>query len=356
MSLIGSLDRTLGRGIERSMVLHHRRRLKRLDRMEALHPPGRRLAVVPRGAAAARGLRARGADRRRRGAARDRRGDPRRAALGPAGGLALRAALRARAGRAAGGAARAARGGGRPRRRRARAPLGGRAVPGLHARARRRARRRGRAARGTGVRVAVDSRERLLHCHHEKVVVVDDEVAFVGGVDLTDLGGDRWDTAAHPARGRLGWHDAGTRLRGPVVADVAEHFDLRWTAVTGELLPEVLVPPAAGGTTVQLLRTIPEHVYDEIARRRVRDPRGLHARAALGARADLPRVPVLLAPRAREPALRHGPRPAGRPVPPRRAPPVEAEQRRGGHARDARPPRRRRRRARAASWRRPSTR
>ena len=120
-------------------------------------------------------------------------------------------------------------------------------------------------ARGTGVRIAVDSRERLLHCHHEKVVVVDDEVAFVGGVDLTDLGGDRWDTPAHPARGRLGWHDAGTRLRGPVVADVAEHFDLRWTAVTGELSPEVLVPPAAGGTTVQLLRTIPEHVYDEIA-------------------------------------------------------------------------------------------
>ena len=57
----------------------------------------------------------------------------------------------------------------------------------------------GELARGTGVRVAVDARERLLHCHHEKVVVVDDEVAFVGGVDLTDLGGDRWDTADHPA-------------------------------------------------------------------------------------------------------------------------------------------------------------
>ena len=96
--------------------------------------------------------------------------------------------------------------------------------------------------RGTGVRVAVDARERLLHCHHEKLVVVDDEVAFVGGVDLTDLGGDRWDTSRHPARGRLGWHDVGTRLRGPAVADVAEHLDLRWTAVTGEALPPVPVP------------------------------------------------------------------------------------------------------------------
>src|SRR5690349_12875101 len=35
--------------------------------------------------------------------------------------------------------------------------------------------------RGTGIRVALDDKERLLHCHHEKLVVVDDEVAFVGG-------------------------------------------------------------------------------------------------------------------------------------------------------------------------------
>jgi phosphatidylserine/phosphatidylglycerophosphate/cardiolipin synthase-like enzyme len=119
-------------------------------------------------------------------------------------------------------------------------------------------------ARGTGVRVAVDAHERLLHCHHEKLVVIDDEIAFVGGVDLTDLGGDRWDTSRHPARGRLGWHDAGTRLRGPIVADVAEHLDLRWTEVTGEPLPPVPVPAPAGDTTVQLLRTIPEHVYDRM--------------------------------------------------------------------------------------------
>jgi hypothetical protein len=119
-------------------------------------------------------------------------------------------------------------------------------------------------AHGTGVRVALDDRERLMHCHHEKLVVVDDELAFVGGIDLTDLGGDRWDTPGHPARGRLGWHDAGSRLRGPIVADVAEHLDLRWTAVTGERLPAVPVPAAAGDLTLQLLRTVPEHVYDDM--------------------------------------------------------------------------------------------
>jgi phosphatidylserine/phosphatidylglycerophosphate/cardiolipin synthase-like enzyme len=115
---------------------------------------------------------------------------------------------------------------------------------------------------GTRIRAAVDTRERLLHCHHEKLVVVDDEVAFVGGVDLTDLGGDRWDTSEHPARGRLGWHDVGTRLRGPIVADVAEHLDLRWTAVTGEALQAPSRPAPAGELRLQMVRTVPEHVYD----------------------------------------------------------------------------------------------
>ena len=47
-----------------------------------------------------------------------------------------------------------------------------------------------------------------MHCHHEKLVIIDGEVAFVGGIDLTSLGGDRFDTSDHPMRGRLGWHDA----------------------------------------------------------------------------------------------------------------------------------------------------
>jgi hypothetical protein len=47
-----------------------------------------------------------------------------------------------------------------------------------------------------------------------KLVVIDDEVAFVGGIDVTDLGGDRFDTPEHPARGRMDWHDVASRLRG----------------------------------------------------------------------------------------------------------------------------------------------
>jgi phosphatidylserine/phosphatidylglycerophosphate/cardiolipin synthase-like enzyme len=119
---------------------------------------------------------------------------------------------------------------------------------------------RERFERGTRVEVALDARERPMHCHHEKVVLVDDRVAYVGGIDLTSFGGDRLDTSAHPARGRLGWHDACVRLEGPVVADAAEHFALRWHAVTGGRL-EVPAPAGEGGLEAQLVRTTPERIY-----------------------------------------------------------------------------------------------
>ena len=60
------------------------------------------------------------------------------------------------------------------------------------------------------------------------------QVAFVGGIDLTSESGDRFDTPLHPSRAEVGWHDAAVRLDGPAVADVADHFRLRWHEVTGE--------------------------------------------------------------------------------------------------------------------------
>jgi phosphatidylserine/phosphatidylglycerophosphate/cardiolipin synthase-like enzyme len=116
--------------------------------------------------------------------------------------------------------------------------------------------------RGTRVRVALDARERPMHCHHEKLVIVDGEVAFVGGIDLTSLGGDRYDTGDHSMRGRLGWHDASTCIRGPAAGDVAAHFAKRWREVDGESLEEELPPAGAGEQELQVVRTVPEKVYD----------------------------------------------------------------------------------------------
>lgn len=124
-----------------------------------------------------------------------------------------------------------------------------------------------RLVRGTAISMALDARERPFHCHHEKLVVVDDEIAFVGGIDLTALAGDRLDSSDHPRRGGLGWHDTAARLGGPIVSDVARHFLIRWNAVAGEELPEPSEPngsAALAGVEAQFVRTVPERLYDPV--------------------------------------------------------------------------------------------
>jgi phosphatidylserine/phosphatidylglycerophosphate/cardiolipin synthase-like enzyme len=118
--------------------------------------------------------------------------------------------------------------------------------------------------RSTRIRCRTDPREHPFHCHHEKTMIVDAELAFVGGIDMTDLAGDRYDTGRHPARRRMGWHDVGSCLRGPAVADVASHFALRWRELTGESLPVSDPGEPAGSHTVQVVRTVAEGMYDEL--------------------------------------------------------------------------------------------
>jgi phosphatidylserine/phosphatidylglycerophosphate/cardiolipin synthase-like enzyme len=115
---------------------------------------------------------------------------------------------------------------------------------------------------GTRVECALDAHERPMHCHHEKLVIVDDRLAFVGGIDLTALGGDRYDRSSHPMRSHLGWHDASTRLQGPAVADVAEHFAARWKVAAEKPIEPSEPVEAAGSRTIQVVRTMPEKVYD----------------------------------------------------------------------------------------------
>ena len=128
--------------------------------------------------------------------------------------------------------------------------------------------RRGRERLISGTRIvcALDPRERPMHCHHEKLVIVDDEIAFVGGIDLTALGGDRYDSSDHPMRPGIGWHDVAARVRGPAVQDVAEHFAFRWREVCGEALDRADAAPPAGEHTLQIIRTVPEKIYDRAPR------------------------------------------------------------------------------------------
>lgn len=88
--------------------------------------------------------------------------------------------------------------------------------------------------------------------HHQKVVVVDDVLAFCGGLDLCDV---RWDTPAHrvpePARadvrghGYAPHHDVQLAVEGPVAAALGRLFADRWHGATGQRLPplpELLSP------------------------------------------------------------------------------------------------------------------
>jgi phosphatidylserine/phosphatidylglycerophosphate/cardiolipin synthase-like enzyme len=115
--------------------------------------------------------------------------------------------------------------------------------------------------RHTRIRSSVDGSTGLTHCHHEKTIVIDDRVAFVGGIDLTLDGGDPFDTATHRARGGIGWHDAAVRLEGPAVVDVAEHFRLRWRAAATEELARPEDAQPAGDLELQVTRTLPASTY-----------------------------------------------------------------------------------------------
>ena len=169
--------------------------------------------------------------------------------------------------------------------------------------------------RGTNIQAETDSCVRLKYSHHEKVVVVDDEVAFVGGIDLTLDGGDPFDTPKHPSRGQIGWHDAAVRIEGPAVADVANHFRLRWRGPGEERLPEPTPPAPNGDVELQVVRTLPEDVF-------VTMPSGefsvfeSYTRALRSAGAlRLPREPVPLVARDRRDPRRQAPQSALRRLP-----------------------------------------
>ena len=62
---------------------------------------------------------------------------------------------------------------------------------------------------------------------HRKILVVDDEVAFTGGLNISD------DYAAAEDGGG-GWHDIHCALRGPIVADFSRLFRRTWLYAGGD--------------------------------------------------------------------------------------------------------------------------
>lgn len=119
-------------------------------------------------------------------------------------------------------------------------------------------------SRATGdLQCQLDHRSHFSHCHHQKAIVVDGRIAFVGGMDLTSYQGDRWDLQSHPLRSGPNWHDVQLQIEGEAAADVEQNFRQRWAAVTGDkALPHrEPVLDSAWQSPVQIVRTVPRGVY-----------------------------------------------------------------------------------------------
>jgi phospholipase D1/2 len=116
--------------------------------------------------------------------------------------------------------------------------------------------------------------------HHQKIVVVDDRLAFCGGIDMT---ASRWDTREHrdkdngrrrPTTGRRyqPWHDASMAVDGGAARALGELSRHRWVVAGGAPLP---VPDVTSDPWPAELQPVFRQVDVAIAR-----TRGAHNGAA----------------------------------------------------------------------------
>jgi phosphatidylserine/phosphatidylglycerophosphate/cardiolipin synthase-like enzyme/uncharacterized membrane protein YdjX (TVP38/TMEM64 family) len=146
------------------------------------------------------------------------------------------------------------------------------------------------------IRFELDGRHPVGGCHHQKIVVVDDEVAFLGGLDLTIR---RWDTPehrpSHPLRvdpsGRTyqPFHDVQVIVSGQAAACLGELARERWRRATGREIADARatgepwpgsLAPDLRDVTVALARTDP--AYED--RPEVREILAMYERAIDSAR------------------------------------------------------------------------
>ncbi len=98
-----------------------------------------------------------------------------------------------------------------------------------------------RAFKGSPVKFLLDAQVPLGACHHQKVLVIDDELAFGGGGDIAP---DRWDTTRHQddnphRKSRHGGyyqprHEVMAVVDGAAARALGDLFRDRWENATGE--------------------------------------------------------------------------------------------------------------------------
>ena len=102
------------------------------------------------------------------------------------------------------------------------------------------------------------------HRDHRKIVVVDGEVAFIGGINISSVysSGSSPRSSGGGRRGaQAGWRDTNVRIRGPAVVSIQLLFLETWLAQGGGALEERdWFPPqgARGGQLVRIIASDPD--------------------------------------------------------------------------------------------------
>lgn len=87
--------------------------------------------------------------------------------------------------------------------------------------------------------------------NHRKLLIVDDEVAFIGGLCI----GQAWE--GFPERGRAPWRDTAVEIRGPAVAHASAAFADSWRLTGGERLAPAPPSRPAGDVALRIVPTEP---------------------------------------------------------------------------------------------------
>jgi cardiolipin synthase A/B len=105
---------------------------------------------------------------------------------------------------------------------------------------------------------------------HRKILVADDAVAIMGGINLSSeesaatIGGFEAERAAKTQAKRPVWHDIDVEIRGPVVPEVARLFSEHWREQGGPAPAEEASPPGlpqrAGRQIVRVIGSSPERL------------------------------------------------------------------------------------------------
>jgi cardiolipin synthase len=102
---------------------------------------------------------------------------------------------------------------------------------------------------------------------HRKLLIVDGQVAFVGGINISSVYSSGSFGKTKPTDGYTPWRDTHLRIEGPVVSQFQELFMATWDEQKGEPLAPRDYYPEAGGTGNEVVRAIgssPEEPYCQI--------------------------------------------------------------------------------------------